>query len=583
MKQTIDQFMWAYQPYFCGCLETFANRALEHAGINATAVALLIGVQEPGGKSWPVCVEPEDGPWPVTLFDKLEGRIQEFILEDPRQNMVYGDEPSNRDNPTWMRNTAIMKAVGERLDEFDRKNEVRSFVGAPTLVDRYRVVPVLQVPVRAIEAQPALQKRIRTQHQYAARTSFFDALIAVILSQAAREMRDPEPGRFIPSTLSRDLDDVLREAGRNLMLVPGVEACPSAGGGLFEGCNRVSALRYEGSAGVGRMVVAAPGHDCVHVDLELERPVPLREANWARKILQMGAQDVSLVCDGSTICGLGRLSDAYDAAREDAFFIDFVGHYTWELRHGTTVLMRTAYGVPRLPASRLADGELRTLLRRIFPAVAPTDAERIISLVRVAIEQKHGTLIVVSEDAPGEAKRLAAQATPIKPTVLSAGMVRRVTGIDGAVLVDLGGTCHAIGVILDGHAIADGDPARGARFNSAKRYVAAAKPKTMAVVVSEDGQVNVLPALRPQLRRSEVEHHLAELHRLADTADGDWHKHRNWLDKHRFYLNAVQCRQVNEDLEKLYAEVTRVGAIWWSIAPLEPHPEMNDSYFRDEE
>jgi len=582
MKNVIDQFMWAYQPHFRQSLEIFANHAFEHAGVRTTAVALLVGVREPEGLSHPVCVEPENGQCSVALFDELERRIQKLIAEDPRQRTMYGDEASNRDKPIWIRQTAITRAIRERLDEFDRQNEVRSFVGGATLIDGYRVVPILQIPLRAIEAQPSLQKR--TRRQYTMHTSFLDALVTVILDQAASEMKGPEPGRSLASTFSRDLDDVLRETGRKLMHVPGVEASLLEFAGLFEGCNRVSALRYEGSVGVGRMVVAAPGHDCVHVDLQLERPVPLREANWARKILQMGSQEVSLVCDSSSIYGLGRLCDAYESTREDAFFIDFVGHYTWELRHGSTVLMRTAYGVPRLPAARLAEGDLRTLLRRIFPAVVPTDAERIISVVQVAIEQKHGTLIVVSDDAPGEAKRLAAQGTPIKPTILSASMVRRVTGIDGAVLVDLGGTCHAIGVILDGNAIADGDPARGARFNSAKRYVASTKPKTMAVVVSEDGQINVFPALRPQVRRSEVEHHVAALHRLADKAEGDWHKHRNWLDEHRFYLNADQCRQVHEDLETLRVEVMKeVGVPWIIIKPFTPHSDMNNSYFLEEE
>ena len=70
------------------------------------------------------------------------------------------------------------------------------------------------------------------------------------------------------------------------------------------------------------------------------------------------------------------------------------------------------------------------------------------------------------------------------------------TAIDGALLVDPDGTCTAIGVILDGRATRGGDPARGARFNSAVRYVEGADHPCLAMVVSEEGTVDVI------LRRS---------------------------------------------------------------------------------
>jgi DNA integrity scanning protein DisA with diadenylate cyclase activity len=107
--------------------------------------------------------------------------------------------------------------------------------------------------------------------------------------------------------------------------------------------------------------------------------------------------------------------------------------------------------------------------------------------------QPHGTMIVVSERAAEEAARLASQCTRIDPVVLGDDMVRRVTSIDGAVLLDAEGRCHAVGVILDGRATEKGRPARGARYNSAQRYVSDAGCPTIAVVVSEDGRVDVLP------------------------------------------------------------------------------------------
>ena len=83
-----------------------------------------------------------------------------------------------------------------------------------------------------------------------------------------------------------------------------------------------------------------------------------------------------------------------------------------------------------------------------------------------------------------------------------------------------------------------GDPSRGARYNSAIRYIATVNSPTMCLVVSEDGYVNMLPTLRPQVRKSEIEKRVAQL-KTENTEN--CHKTRTWLEEHRFYLTAEQC------------------------------------------
>jgi len=61
------------------------------------------------------------------------------------------------------------------------------------------------------------------------------------------------------------------------------------------------------------------------------------------------------------------------------------------------------------------------------------------------------------------------------------------------VLPDPQGYCYSIGVILDGKASAGhGNSTRGARYNSAIRYVESSDFPTLVVVVSEDGMVDVM-------------------------------------------------------------------------------------------
>ena len=95
--------------------------------------------------------------------------------------------------------------------------------------------------------------------------------------------------------------------------------------------------------------------------------------------------------------------------------------------------------------------------------------------------------------------------------------------------------------------------------------------------------MNVLPELPPLLRRSEVELHVAALHAIADDVWSDWHRERNWLDKHRFYLSEEQCAQANRDLGKLKAASEEEGLLWWPEKGLAPDPRMNDSFFEPED
>jgi hypothetical protein len=69
-----------------------------------------------------------------------------------------------------------------------------------------------------------------------------------------------------------------------------------------------------------------------------------------------------------------------------------------------------------------------------------------------------------------------------------------ISSIEGAILIEPDATCHAIGVILDGFASANGNPARGARYNSAvrhKEYSQQRQCSCLVLVRSEDGTVDL--------------------------------------------------------------------------------------------
>ena len=46
-----------------------------------------------------MCIEPEDGKWPIDLFDELLDVIETEISDHPLRNMFYSDEIRMREKP----------------------------------------------------------------------------------------------------------------------------------------------------------------------------------------------------------------------------------------------------------------------------------------------------------------------------------------------------------------------------------------------------------------------------------------------------------------------------------------------------
>jgi hypothetical protein len=387
------------------------------------------------------------------------------------------------------REEMVVGAVAEALDALDRTTDHLSFCGAAVSVRGVLAVPVVRVVKSAYAKLPTLTTdKAHARHGL---YGFSEAVVTAILREAEAELSKPRPGQ---SLRLFDSEATLRGAGAALMFEVGVAVGEVADAhALFDRLNVISAALYERRVGRGRMIIAREGHPAVTPSLRLTTTASLGEADWARKLLEIADEDLALLTNGATIRGFGDVSKDYDGKTEDVFEVRFVDHYKWELLHADAVLLRVEYGVPGLPRPRLVRGAFGRVFRAVFPNADAEDTRLLYRVVEVAADQPHGTMVVVSARAAEEAARLSGMATGLEPTTLTSDLVRRVTSIDGAVLLDPDGKCHAIGVILDGHASGRGKPSRGARYNSALRYVEAHGGGALAVVVSEDGRVDVVP------------------------------------------------------------------------------------------
>jgi hypothetical protein len=75
-------------------------------------------------------------------------------------------------------------------------------------------------------------------------------------------------------------------------------------------------------------------------------------------------------------------------------------------------------------------------LGRLFRGASLAARENLWEVFCSAVAARHGSMITVAADAAEEAQRLATQGTSDEPMLLTPDVFRRVSGIDGAVMVD---------------------------------------------------------------------------------------------------------------------------------------------------
>lgn len=580
-------FMWQWQTHFGISAQDDAETIFGRLDPRLDPNVFLIGVLREGRPDrHPICLEPEDCGCVVGDFVDIETVAATNAASDPARQVLHSHPSAQQAHEERIPRHAMRDALLQIFDTSPKAATRASDVSWPVRVEGYWVCVVLQLRRDAVERYASLA-RDRTEDDYIIQRSLTEAVAAEFLNWNAQEMSKPDArGR----SFDRDAGEFIRAAGRDLMYTPAGPGRNFDGlHGLFAAANDISAMRYEGGEGRGGIVIARRDHPNVEPVVRLAVPVPVRQHRAVRKVLEMTFPDLSLLSDSAVIYALGRPAGGYDADREDLFVIAVVAHHTWDLVHAGRVLMRVSYSEPALPRQRLDKARFKSDLGRVFQGLGAAQAEYLWRLTSAAMEQRDGTMLVVAADAAAEAARLRDQCMSVEPMTLEPSTLRLVSAIDGAVLVDPDGRCHAIGVILDGVARpGQGSPSRGARYNSAVRYVEGnglERGPCMAVIVSEDGSVDLVPDLRPTVRRVEIEQRLDALRAISATAGrvdvGRFNKAMGWLTRHEFYLSASACDEVNELRGQIEPRLRGQVNMTFVYQDLAPHPDMNDSYLAE--
>ncbi len=563
--------MWAWQRHFRIDLQVTAELALEAVGAKLDPHAFLVGfsVEQAKGRH-PICIEPEDGPFRSSELRGIADRADQIYESHPERSIFNSDKGAQDQRQARLRRRARGTAIAEAAEASGSFPGKRVFVSSAGLVEGFEVHSCLAVDSASIDSLPQLDGE--EVNRFPAPSSFIGQLIKLILVEADIALGQKEPGLY-----------AIRRSSRDLVL----EAAETFAGGCFfrtrnfsyfhpcEPLNEISIRAYEGAAARGRLLIVHPEADALAVHLQLERPVPLTAARAVRKLLEITDDSLALLVHEDGVFGLGRVTAGLAA---DVFEVAITGHATWELRGAGGVLLRFEYRQPSLPRPILDMSALVDTFERLLGDAISKDV--LIPLVEAAMRAHHGTTLVVSADAASEAVRLGGQATTITPTLATVELLDHVAQIDGAVLIDPEGTCHAIGVILDGEVTVNGDPSRGARYNSAHRYQRSAPCPSVVVIVSEDGDVTLAPHLKPRVRRQKIDDAVVLLESAAeDDRPEAFSEAYHQIEELAFYLSSDQIDRVNELVHAEEQLALKDGNIAIVRSKLSPNPEMNESYF----
>jgi DNA integrity scanning protein DisA with diadenylate cyclase activity len=271
---------------------------------------------------------------------------------------------------------------------------------------------------------------------------------------------------------------------------------------IFDQINNISSLYYENNASTGRIVFLdskgiKEGHRNIDEILLLAQKVSLYNTRLIRKLLEMCKSGIALLSDGKYVYGICRIVGKYNEKSENIFVIDFLDLYEWNFIFNKKTLIKINHNEIFLPQNEVSYLEFKLRVKELFPKIDSLSLNRLFLIMNKAIEQKNGTMLVISKNAKSEINRLKSQGFLVQPKVITPDIVKKITSIDGAVLIDTECVCYGIGVILDGMATTNGDTSRGARYNSAIRYVETIKNNKeysdcLAIVISEDGYVDLV-------------------------------------------------------------------------------------------
>src|SRR6478736_3607894 len=315
--------MWHNQALFRVSAQLAAEGIVLGLDRNLKPEVMVVGfVLLPDEPTLQVKVEPPYHKFPENSFDAMVFVIERFVAFEKDSLLAAGHLPeeSHEKMEHLQQLRKNLQVIINEVNE-DRQQNQQAFCSCPVWVNDVLVFVVLQFNKVAYASHYALVDRPNVQNIWAP-GSLLDATVLEFLHDCGRALRETEfaSGKSI---LDRDYNEVLRAAGKRFMYTPS-----GTNHGLFDACNAVSALKYEGNEGIGSILLSRGDHPDIYQILILDTPISMRDYRSVRKLLEVAEGNIRLLSDASSVYGFGSLKPGYDFSNADIFHVNFTNHYT---------------------------------------------------------------------------------------------------------------------------------------------------------------------------------------------------------------------------------------------------------------
>jgi hypothetical protein len=574
--------MWEQQLHCQISLQLAAEELFNSLDERLIPKVFMLGIKIKGKQEVFVNLECKDCNYSATDFNSLKSIPLQFSnsLKDKPDNPLKNEVSSDLA-------TALRLEIQKILRQHPKCKAIESFLSPPAFINGYLVFIITELNKTVMDSFYSLTKDYSSAYNGLRMSrSFMESIIKIYLHASTNALKAKSQSEF--NILSKSRDEMVSNAAQDFMYT-----IASAGHNsndlqlLYDACNTISSLKYEGEEGLGKMIIAARDHCNVKINMELEEPIHIKDFRKVRKFLELANNDHLLISDAVYIYGLGKLTGKYLQQDESLFIIHFTKHFHWEVVHHDKIMISVSFRMPGLYNEKINKYKFYTTFARIFKDLNKEKLNRLWGLTVEATKQKHGTILAVSTAAEEEAERLGKQSFKIKPMVLKKELIHQITSIDGAVLLDTNCNCFAIGVILDGIASTSGDSSRGARYNSAIKYYEVIEKKAgiVLIVISEDGMINLIPDLKPQIRHKDISNKIEEFKSLDLTDSKDRRQFNllmSFFDQNSFYFSPEECEIINDSKSRMENKHRFLEGINMIYDKFEPNLKMNNSYYLKE-
>jgi DNA integrity scanning protein DisA with diadenylate cyclase activity len=489
-------FMWRWQHTFQAAVNNLLESILEILELPIASNIFVLGIPISTQKVSQILFYQENCGFTADDFKQVFSSAKENFDNDPELFFFKSASHLNQAHRDSLYPKALRTAVQSILEQYDRQREQISFCSVPIQKNDHWIITIIQLQQQDFNRQYCLNKvthKLHSMQEYRIERCFLEALIYQVLKEGELELQSLSAG----NTLSLgNSERVIEDAAASLLKSVEVHINQWHNVDLLSFANAIAAERYEGAASQGRLIICQKDHPDITAKVKLTTPIKIYNYRGIRKLLEVSSNKMALLCDIETVWGLGLPLDTYQPSRENLFEIRFAEHQTWELVHAENIMLRVKYRQVRLPRARFDRQLFCNHVDQLFQ-VDLTTANLLVKAVEASVEQRHGTMLVITPEAEQETQRLSAQSTVIEPVIVSQSIISHLSSVDGAILLSPEGIIHSFGVILDGQASKNGNSARGARYNSAIRYIdeMSRKVNCLALIVSEDGYVDVYSTL----------------------------------------------------------------------------------------